>query len=138
METWALAGHSAWHLLDDLLTVKSDDGRFRKNSNYDLADFDSCRSPQSLKNLILVFRSLGLDLRLLDNAGKNVTQNFLQNKIGVQFNEVAFSYAKPGQMNEWLLGGQITSFNLYESPKEKKRNKRSFTGPKGPSFPRNF
>jgi DNA-directed RNA polymerase beta' subunit len=119
METWSLAGHSAWRILDDLLTVKSDDAKFRKNGIYDLADFDSCRSPQSLKNLILVFRSLGLDLRLLDRSGKNVTQNFLENKTGVQFSEVAFSYAKPDQMNEWLLGGEITSVSLYESLKKK-------------------
>ena len=30
METWALAGNAAWNILDDLLTVKSDDGKFRK------------------------------------------------------------------------------------------------------------
>ena len=129
METWALAGHAAWNILDDLLTVKSDDGKFRKKSIKDLEDFGTYRRPQSLVNLILVFRSLGLDLRLLDKNGNNVTQNFLKNSIGEQFSEVTLSYAGPDQINEWLLGGQVTSLNLVQLPEEKWRCGCAFTRP---------
>ena len=118
METWALAGHAAWNILDDILTVKSDDGKFRRKSIKDLEDFGTYRRPQSLVNLILVFRSLGLDLRLLDKNGKNVTQNFLKTSIGEQFSEVALSYAGSDQIIEWALGGQVTSLNLYNSHKK--------------------
>ena len=68
--------------------------------------------------MILVFRSLGLDLRLLDKNGNDVTQKFLKNSIGEQFSEVALSYAGPEQIKEWLLGGKVTSLNLYNSQKK--------------------
>jgi hypothetical protein len=113
METWAMAGHAAWSILDDILTVKSDDRRLRRKNITELVDFDTYRRPQALVNLILIFRSLGLDLRLLDKHGNNVTQNFLNNSIGEQFEEITLSYAGPDQIAEWEIGGQITSLNLY-------------------------
>jgi tetratricopeptide (TPR) repeat protein len=62
MESWALAAHGAWNLLDDLFNVKSDDRRLLEK--IDDADFewDGSRRSQAFANLILVFRSLALDL----------------------------------------------------------------------------
>jgi len=119
METWALAGHAAWNLLDDLLTVKSDDKRLRKKNMDDGTELDHYRRPQALVNLILILRSLGLDLRLLNNMKDDVTQNFLKRSIGEIFNEVTFSYAKPDQMNDWFLDGEISSLNMYATTKKK-------------------
>ena len=109
METWALAGHGAWNLLDDILTVKSDDRRLRKIFQNGETGLDGYRRPQALVNLILLLRVLGLDLRLLNDMGNDVTQNFLERPMGEIFSEITLSYAKSDQMKNWLLGGEINS-----------------------------
>ena len=117
METWALAGHAAWNLLDDLLNVKSDDRRLLKK--IDDVDFkwDESRRSQAFVNLILMCRSLALDLRLLCST-KDVTENFLKNNEGELFDKIAISFAKPEQVKDWGWGGEIDSVNLYVEKKE--------------------
>ena len=86
METWALAGHAAWNILDDLLNVKSDDRKLQKR--IDDADFkwNGSRRPQAFVNLILICRSLGFDLQLL-RSGEDVTDSFIENSEGELFDE---------------------------------------------------
>jgi len=118
METWALAGHAAWNLLDDLLTVKSDDNRLRKTISDTGTGLDEYRRPQALVNLILVFKSLGLDLRLMNQAGNDVTQRFIETPKGELFSEVTLSLSNANQNDDWLFGGQVTSLNMYTSHKK--------------------
>ena len=128
METWALAGHAAWNLLDDLLNVKSDDRRLLKK--IDDVDFkwDESRRPQAFVNLILICRSLALDLRLL-NSTEDVTEKFLENNEGEVFDKITISFAKPGQVKDWGRGGGISSVNLYVE------NKKDWVPPLGKLYP---
>ena len=116
METWALAGHAAWNLLDDLLTIKSDDKRLRKKVNNAGIGLDEYRRPQALVNLILIFKSLGLDLCLTNKSGNDVTRQYIESPKGEIFSEVTLSLSKAEQNDDWLFGGQITSLNMYASP----------------------
>lgn len=69
METWALAGNSAWDILDDLLMVKSDDRELRKQNRLSkLSQDDGLRRSQAFVNLILLLRALYVDLKLLRNG----------------------------------------------------------------------
>jgi hypothetical protein len=115
METWALAGHAAWNLLDDLLTIKSDDNRLRKITDGDGIVLDEYRRPQALVNLILILKSLGLDLRLRNQSGNDVTQRYIASPTGELFNEVTLSFTKHDQNDDWLIGGQISSLNMYDN-----------------------
>lgn len=117
METWALAGHGAWHILDDLLNVKSDDDLLRKQSKVGAFVNDDDRRPQALVNLILLFRALSLDLRLLNRAGQDVTSIFIENKSGTAFSNVSLSWAKDDRIADWRIIGEVTSEKLFTSKK---------------------
>ena len=120
METWALAGHGAWHILDDLLNVKSDDELLRKQNKVGgfLKD-EGDRRPQALVNLILLFRALHLDLRLFNKNGKDVTKIFIENKLGIAFEKASLSWAKDDQIDDWHITNEVTSENLFTSEKGK-------------------
>ena len=119
METWALAGHAAWNLLDDILNVKSDDRRLLDKIGDADFNWNGPRRPQAFANLILVCRSLALDLRLM-RSGEDVTQKFLEKSEGEAFDKVFISFAGPEQIADWGCGGEVTSANLYvESAKDR-------------------
>ena len=104
METWALAGHAAWNLLDDLLNVKSDDRRLQKRIDDLNFHWNESRRPQAFVNLILLCRGLGLDLKLL-RSGADVTDSFIENSEGSLLDNVSISFAKSDQIKHWGRGG---------------------------------
>lgn len=120
MEIWALAGHGAWHILDDLLHAKSDDEMLRKQIKISafIAD-EGHRRPQALVNLILVFRALCLDLRLFNDEGINVTNEFIENKSGTTFSKMSLSWASESQTEDWHIIDEVTSERLFVIEKEK-------------------
>ncbi len=73
MEVWALEAYGASYTLQEILTVKSDDvvGRVK---TYEAiikgANIPEPGIPESFKVLLKEFQSLGLDVRLLDENGK--------------------------------------------------------------------
>ena len=75
MEVWALYAYGAAHVLQEMLTIKSDDvvGRVRvyealvKGKNLDTAGI-----PESFRVLVKEFQALGLDVQVLDNDDKLV------------------------------------------------------------------
>lgn len=113
METWALAAHSAWHLLDDFLTVKSDDRVLRKEINNPLFKWDAKRRPDAFVNLILASRGLGLNLELWDEKGKNVTRQFLEEPRGIEFSRISLDLATDEAVKEWGLNGEVRSILMY-------------------------
>ncbi|MDE5967343.1 MAG: DNA-directed RNA polymerase subunit beta [Lachnospiraceae bacterium] len=73
MEVWALEAYGASYTLQEILTVKSDDvvGRVK---TYEAiikgANINEPGIPESFKVLLKEFQSLGLDVRLLDESGR--------------------------------------------------------------------
>ena len=117
METWALAAHSAWHLLDDFLTVKSDDRALRKEINKPFFKWDAKRRPDAFVNLILASRGLGLNLELWDQKDKNVTQLFLEESRGVEFSRISIGLATAEAVKNWGLNGEVRSILMYATEK---------------------
>jgi hypothetical protein len=117
METWALAGHSAWNILDDLLNIKSDDRRLQIKINDGDFQPNESRRPQAFVNLILVCRSMGLDLQLL-RSGVDVTDRFIENIDGEIFDNVSIKIAQSDQIKYWGRGGEVKSINFYAQKKE--------------------
>lgn len=70
MEVWALQAYGAAHILQELLTVKSDDvlGRSKIYENLVKGDpMHPARTPESFKVLVRELQSLGLDLQTIDS-----------------------------------------------------------------------
>ncbi len=122
METWALAAHSAWNTIDDLLNFKSDDRRLQMKASDQDFQWNGSRRPQALVNLILLCRSMGLDLKLL-RLGVDVTERFIENIDGEIFDNVSITIAESDQIKYWGRGGEVKTVNLYA------QNKKDFIPP---------
>ena len=76
MECWALQAHGASYTLQEMLTIKSDDIDGR-NAAYEAIvkgnDVLEPTIPESFKVLVKELHSLGLDVKVLDDAEKPVT-----------------------------------------------------------------
>jgi DNA-directed RNA polymerase subunit beta len=83
MEVWALYAYGAAHVLQEILTVKSDDvvGRVKvyealvKGKTLDQAGI-----PESFRVLVKEFQALGLDVQILDNNDKLVELKDMESK----------------------------------------------------------
>jgi len=75
METWALQAHGAAHVLQEMLTIKSDDIEGR-NAAYEAivkgTEVIEPSIPESFRVLVKELHSLGLDIDILDAGKKNV------------------------------------------------------------------
>ncbi len=76
MECWALQAHGASHTLQEMLTIKSDDLDGR-NAAYEAivkgSDVLEPTIPESFKVLVKELHSLGLDVKVQDDAGQTVS-----------------------------------------------------------------
>lgn len=75
MEVWALEAYGASHILQEILTVKSDDVEGRVNIFNSIVKGNAiCEPgiPESFKVLIQEFRSLGLDVRALNENKEEI------------------------------------------------------------------
>jgi DNA-directed RNA polymerase subunit beta len=73
MEVWALYAYGAAHILQEVLTVKSDDvvGRVRVyEALVKGKPVPSAGIPESFRVLIKEFQALGLDIQMIDNKGE--------------------------------------------------------------------
>jgi RNA polymerase Rpb2, domain 6/RNA polymerase Rpb1, domain 2/RNA polymerase Rpb1, domain 5/RNA polymerase Rpb2, domain 7/RNA polymerase Rpb2, domain 3 len=116
METWALAGHSAWHLLDDCLTVRSDDHRLRDAALTSGFGWDARRRPRALVNLVLATRAMGLDLRVEGPDGRDVSNELLHRKDGAEIASVSIDLCSDGSV-VWGTRGEVRSLRRYEASK---------------------
>jgi DNA-directed RNA polymerase subunit beta len=82
MEVWALEAYGVSHLLQEMLTVKSDDVVGR-NKAYEAIvkgfPIEDPGIPESFKVMIKEFQSLGLDIRILTEENKEVSISELTN-----------------------------------------------------------
>ena len=75
MEVWALEAYGAAHILQEILTVKSDDvtGRVKTYEAIIKGDnISECGIPESFKVLLKELQSLALDVTVLDENGEEV------------------------------------------------------------------
>ena len=73
MEVWALYAYGAAHTLQEILTVKSDDvvGRVKiYESIVKGQDVNQAGVPESFRVLMKEFQALGLDLKIINDAGE--------------------------------------------------------------------
>ena len=82
MEVWALEAYGVSHLLQEMITVKSDDVMGR-NKTYEAIvkgfPISEPGIPESFKVMIKEFQSLGLDIKILTEENQEVSVNELTN-----------------------------------------------------------
>ena len=70
MEVWALEGYGASHILQEILTVKSDDVDGRAKAYESIVKGENLQEPnipESFNVLIKELQGLGLDIKLINN-----------------------------------------------------------------------
>ncbi len=75
MEVWALEAYGAAYTLQEILTVKSDDLMGRQKTYESIVKGDSVPKPgvpESFKVMVSELQGLGLDIRILDDMGKEI------------------------------------------------------------------
>ena len=75
MEVWALEAYGASNILQEMLTVKSDDISGRTKTYEAIVkgqEMPEADAPESFRVLIKEFQSLGLDVALYDKDGKQI------------------------------------------------------------------
>lgn len=101
MEVWALEAYGASHILQEILTVKSDDVEGRTNIYNSIVKGNAiCEPgiPESFKVLIREFRSLCLDVKALNEKGEEISLDTYSQK-GKGFVE-----PKHEELNEVSIG----------------------------------
>jgi len=93
MEVWALEAYGAAHVLQEILTVKSDDviGRVKMYENIIKGEpIEQAGVPESFKVLVKELQSLGLDIKILDERqnimamGEEVEDEYAEKKITIE------------------------------------------------------
>ena len=75
MEVWALEGYGAAHILQEMLTIKSDDVLGRSNTYKSIIrgeDIQKPQTPEAFNVIAKELQGLGLNIELLDINGKVV------------------------------------------------------------------
>jgi len=75
MEVWALEAHGSAHVLQEMLTIKSDDVEGRSKAYESIIHGEKIvmdGTPESFKVLISELRSLGLNIKLVKTGGEEV------------------------------------------------------------------
>jgi DNA-directed RNA polymerase subunit beta len=80
MEVWALEAYGAAHILQEIITVKSDD-RVGRRKTYEAIIKDQplpkAGIPEAFKVLVKELQSLSMDVKLLDNEGNDIDMDAL-------------------------------------------------------------
>ena len=83
MEVWALEAYGASNILQEMLTVKSDDVNGRTKTYEAIVKGEPMPEPdlpESFKVLLKEFQSLALDIQLFDKEGEEIDVDFESNK----------------------------------------------------------
>jgi DNA-directed RNA polymerase subunit beta len=84
MEVWALEAYGAAYILQEMLTIKSDDvvGRVKTYESIVKGEnIDKPGIPESFKVLVKEMQSLGLDVEVLSEEGKEVKVDTDQDEL---------------------------------------------------------
>ena len=117
METWALQAHGAGHLLQEMLTNRSDDAGARRGTYEALVggqDLPRPTVPDSVRRLALQLRGLCLDLRFIRSSGEEM-DIFAPGACVDDAATVYLEYAATDAVRHWSAeqlapGGPATDF----------------------------
>ena len=93
MEVWALYAYGASNVLQEILTVKSDDVVGRVKVYEDIVKGNPIHQagiPESFRVLIKEFQALGLDISMLDESGKYIGITELEKEENKEDNNISF------------------------------------------------
>jgi DNA-directed RNA polymerase subunit beta len=80
MEVWALEAYGAANILQEIITIKSEDSVGRRKT-YEANNKDQPHPkagiPEAFKVLVKELQSLSMDVKLLDNEGNNIDMDAL-------------------------------------------------------------
>lgn len=114
MEIWALEAYGASHILQEILTVKSDDVEGRTNIYNSIVKGNAiCEPgiPEAFKVLVREFRSLCLDVRTLNENGEECSIDSYGNRAnGYGYNN---ANKEPKELNEVDIIGQESSLDVF-------------------------
>ena len=93
MEVWALYAYGASNVLQEILTVKSDDVVGRVKVYEDIVKGNPIHQagiPESFRVLVKEFQALGLDISMLDESGKYIGITELEKEENKEDNNISF------------------------------------------------
>ena len=103
METWALQAHGAGHILQEMLTLKSDDGKARGRTYkalLDNAELPRPTVPHSVRRLVAQLRGLCLDLKLF-RADSQRVDVFTADAAIDDIVSVSLEFASADTVRQW-------------------------------------
>jgi DNA-directed RNA polymerase subunit beta len=101
MEVWALEAYGAAHILQEMLTVKSDDITGRVKTYEAIVKGEQIQSPgvpESFRVLVKELQSLGLDVEVINEKGETV--HFGKEETADNMPRLGFSLNLPGAMTK--------------------------------------
>ena len=101
MEVWALEAYGAAHILQEMLTVKSDDITGRVKTYEAIVKGEAIQSPgvpESFRVLVKELQSLGLDVEVINEKGETV--HFGKEDTSDAMPKLGFSLNLPGAMTK--------------------------------------
>jgi DNA-directed RNA polymerase subunit beta len=101
MEVWALEAYGAAHILQEMLTVKSDDITGRVKTYEAIVKGEPIQSPgvpESFRVLVKELQSLGLDVEVINEKGETV--HFGKEDTTDAMPKLGFSLNLPGAMTK--------------------------------------
>ena len=111
MEIWALEAYGASHILQEILTVKSDDIEGRTNIYNSIVKGNAiCEPgiPEAFKVLVREFRSLCLDVRTLNDNGDEISIDTYSSK------GTSVPYSEPKKLQEVdVIGGGSDDLDIF-------------------------
>ena len=103
MEVWALYAYGASNVLQEILTVKSDDVVGRVKVYEDIVKGNPIHQagiPESFRVLVKEFQALGLDISMLDESGKYIGITELEKEENKEDNNLSFDNIDIGLKNK--------------------------------------
>jgi DNA-directed RNA polymerase subunit beta len=111
MEVWALEAYGAAYALQEMLTIKSDDVVGRVKTYESIVKGENIEKPgipESFKVLVKEMQSLGLDVEVLSEEGKEVKVDAEQDEIMKTVEELGID----------LIGQEVADFDEEEEEEE--------------------
>lgn len=124
MEIWALEAYGASHILQEILTVKSDDVEGRTNIYNSIVKGNAiCEPgiPEAFKVLVREFRSLCLDVRTLNDNGDEISIDTYSSK------GIASNYAEPKELKEVDIVGGGDELDIFGMDNDNSYNLDDFS-----------
>ena len=126
MEVWALYAYGAAHVLQEVLTIKSDDviGRVKVYESLVKGKVvDQAGVPESFRVLIKEFQALGLDISMITNTGEEMQLKDIEameekEDVPVSIDEVDKEEIKEEQKEEGLEVKEVETEDSEEETEE--------------------